>query len=170
MPETTNPMTHMLVIVQDLQSKPSSVPTTPPPKKLKSSHLCTLPPNSPGQLNVLGHDGNPLSMDSTQVGILKQANQVSFTGFLQREQTSSQIHLVEYSHTEQLLYVLQKGKKDLQSTNGCTLETQICLEILSDFPDKTLKRQLPDEQLSGLLIPTDLTQSNSTRPTKTKQR
>lgn len=76
----------MLVIVHDLQS-PSSVPTTPPTKKLKSSHLCTLSPNSPGQLNVLGHDGNPLCMDSTQVGILKQANQVCFTGFLQSKQT-----------------------------------------------------------------------------------
>lgn len=55
-------------------------------------------------------------------------------------------------------------QSDLESSNGCALETEICLEILSDFPDKTLERQLPDEQLSGLLIPTNLTQSNSTRP------
>lgn len=52
----------------------------------------------------------------------------------------------------------------LQSTNSCTLETQICLEILGNFPDKTLERQLPDEQLGRFLVPTDLTQGNSTGP------
>lgn len=57
----------------------------------------------------------------------------------------------------------------LQRSNSCTLETQIRLEILGNFPDKTLERQLPDEQLCGLLIPTDLTQSDSTRPAKTNK-
>ncbi len=52
----------------------------------------------------------------------------------------------------------------LQSTNSCTLETQICLEILGDFPDKALERQFPNEQLSGLLVPTDLSQSYSAGP------
>lgn len=56
----------------------------------------------------------------------------------------------------------------LQSTDSRTLETQICLEILGDFPDETLEGQLPDEQLGGLLVPTDLTQSNSTGPATTK--
>lgn len=163
-------MIHMLVIVHDLQS-PSSVPTTPPTKKLKSSHLCTLSPNSPGQLNVLGHDGNPLCMDSTQVGILKQANQVCFTGFLQSKQTKVNPSRRIQSHRSNSCICFYKcgGGTHLQSTNRCTLETQVCLEILSDFPDKTLKRQLPDEQLGGLLIPTDLTQGNGTRPTNTKK-
>lgn len=52
----------------------------------------------------------------------------------------------------------------LQSSNSCTLETQICLEVLGDFPDQTLERQLPDQQLSGLLVPTDLTQSDGSWP------
>lgn len=50
--------------------------------------LCTLASDSPGQLNVFGHDGDPLGMDGTQVGVLKQANKVCFTGFLYLEKTS----------------------------------------------------------------------------------
>lgn len=56
------------------------------------------------------------------------------------------------------------GKQYLQSTNSCTLETQIRLEILGDFPDKTLERQFPDEQLSWFLVPTDLTQGDGAGP------
>ena len=56
----------------------------------------------------------------------------------------------------------------LQSTDGCTLETQVCLEILSDFPDETLEGQLPDEQLGRLLVTTDLTQGDGPGPVKTK--
>ena len=36
----------------------------------------------PCQLRVLGHDGNALGMNGAQVGILKQANKVSFRSFL----------------------------------------------------------------------------------------
>ncbi|KAF4356338.1 hypothetical protein F8388_022403 [Cannabis sativa] len=39
----------------------------------------------------------------------------------------------------------------LKSGDGAALETKISLEILSDFPDKPLERQLPDEKLSALL-------------------
>eukprot|EP00983_Pelagomonas_calceolata_P003824 123919-Pelagomonas_calceolata.AAC.1 len=35
----------------------------------------TLSPDAPGQLNVLGHDGDALGVDGCQVGVLKQAHQ-----------------------------------------------------------------------------------------------
>ena len=50
----------------------------------------------------------------------------------------------------------------LESSDGCTLETQVGLEVLSDFTYKTLKWQLADQELSGLLVTTDLTKSNGT--------
>merc|ERR1719483_774900 len=41
------------------------------------------------------------------------------------------------------------------------LETQVSLEILSDFADQTLEWELPDQQFSRLLITADLTESHS---------
>ena len=38
------------------------------------------------------------------------------------------------------------------------------LEVLSDFTDQPLEGELADEQLRGLLVPTNLTKSDSTRP------
>ena len=52
-------------------------------KLVDTNCLSSLSTDSAGQLDVLGHDGDTLGMDSTQVGILKQTNQVSFTGLLQ---------------------------------------------------------------------------------------
>jgi hypothetical protein len=48
----------------------------------------------------------------------------------------------------------------LKSTDGGGLEAEIRLEVLSDFTDKTLEWQLADEKLSGLLVATDLTESD----------
>jgi len=53
---------------------------------------------------------------------------------------------------------------DLQSSDGSTLETQIGLEVLGDLSHQTLEGQLADQQLGGLLITTDLTQSHGTGP------
>jgi len=52
----------------------------------------------------------------------------------------------------------------LQGTNGSALETQVSLEVLSDFPHQALEGQLTDQQLSGLLVPTDLTQGHCSWP------
>ena len=52
----------------------------------------------------------------------------------------------------------------LKSHHSGALETEIGLEILSDFSHKTLEGQLADEQLSGFLVTTDLTKSDCTRP------
>ena len=85
------------------------------------------------KLQVLCHDGYSLGVDSTQVGVFEEADQIGFGGFLKR-------------------------------SNGCALETKIRLEVLSDFANKTLERQLLDQQLSGLLVATDLTESYGTGP------
>lgn len=103
-------------------------------KKIKTRLiLCSLPPDSPCKLDVLGHDCDPLGMNGTQVGVLKQANKVRLARFL-------------------------------KSTDGRTLKPQVSLEVLRDFPDQALKRQLADQQLGRLLVPPDLPQSNSSRP------
>jgi hypothetical protein len=39
--------------------------------------------NSPGQLHVLGHDGDSLGMDSAQVGVLEKSDKVGFGSFLE---------------------------------------------------------------------------------------
>ena len=51
----------------------------------------------------------------------------------------------------------------LQSHDGTALKSQIGLEILSDFAHQTLKRQLANEQLSRLLVPSDFTKRYCTR-------
>ena len=53
---------------------------------------------------------------------------------------------------------------DLQSSNGGGLESEISFEVLSDFSHETLEGQLPDEQLSGLLVSSDLPESHSSGP------
>ncbi len=45
--------------------------------------LSSLATDSPGQLDILGHDGHTLSMNGAQVGILKESNKVSLRGFLE---------------------------------------------------------------------------------------
>ena len=44
--------------------------------------------------------------------------------------------------------------KTLEETN---------LEVLSDFPNKTLEGELADEELGRLLVPTNFTESDGTR-------
>ncbi len=52
----------------------------------------------------------------------------------------------------------------LQGHDSGALEAQICLEVLSDFSHQTLEGQLADQQLGGLLIATDLSQSHGAGP------
>ena len=52
----------------------------------------------------------------------------------------------------------------LKSHYGGALETQIGLEVLSDFTDKTLEWQLADEQLGALLVATNLAKSDRSWP------
>jgi hypothetical protein len=50
----------------------------------------------------------------------------------------------------------------LKSTDGGGLEAEVRLEVLSDLTNKTLERQLADEELGRLLVATDLTESDGT--------
>ena len=49
-----------------------------------SKSLSSLATDSPGQLDVLGHDGDTLGVDGAQVGVLEQTDEVSLAGLLQR--------------------------------------------------------------------------------------
>jgi hypothetical protein len=44
--------------------------------------LSTFSTDAAGKLNVLGHNGDTLGMDGTQVGVFEKTNQVSLSGFL----------------------------------------------------------------------------------------
>ena len=48
-----------------------------------SVSLSTFTTDSPGELDVLGHDGNSLGVDGAQVGVLKETNQVGLASLLQ---------------------------------------------------------------------------------------
>ena len=50
----------------------------------------------------------------------------------------------------------------LQGADGRALETEIRLEVLGDFTDQTLEGELADQELGGLLVATDLTESDGT--------
>jgi len=49
----------------------------------------------------------------------------------------------------------------LESTDGGRLESEIRLEVLGNLTNQTLEWKLSDQKLSGLLITTDLTESDS---------
>lgn len=50
----------------------------------------------------------------------------------------------------------------LKSTDGGGLEAEVRLEVLSDFTDETLEGELANQELGGLLVATDLTESDGT--------
>ena len=93
-------------------------------------NLSTFSTDSSCQLDVLRHDRNSFSVNCTQVGIFKQADQVTLASFLQGHDSSA-------------------------------LETQVSLEVLSNFSHQSLEGQLSDQQLSWLLVSSDLSQGNS---------
>ena len=86
---------------------------------VQAVHLCSLSADSAGQLNVLWHDGDALGMDGAQVGIFKEANQVSFASFLK-------------SHHSRALET-QVGLKILSDFSHKTLEGQLADEQLGRF-------------------------------------
>ena len=44
-----------------------------------------LSPDTTSKLDILGHDGNSLGVDGTEIGILEEPHEVGFGGFLQSE-------------------------------------------------------------------------------------
>ena len=51
----------------------------------------------------------------------------------------------------------------LESEDGRGLESEVVLEFTGDLTDKSLEGELADEELSGFLEATDLTESDGTR-------
>ena len=52
----------------------------------------------------------------------------------------------------------------LEGHDSGALETKVSLEVLGNLTDETLEGQLADKKLSGLLVSSDLTKSNSSWP------
>lgn len=50
----------------------------------------------------------------------------------------------------------------LEGADGGALEAKVALEVLGDFTDQTLEGELANEELSRLLVATDLTESDGT--------
>ena len=100
--------------------------------KAQASNLRALSTDTTGELNVLGHDGDTLGVDSAQVGVLKETNEVGLSSLLKGE-------------------------------DGRSLEAKVGLEVLSDLTNKTLERELADQEISRLLVTTNLTKSDSSR-------
>ena len=51
--------------------------------KRRDEGLSTFSANAAGQLDILGHDGDPLGVDGTEVGVLEQTDQIRFSSFLE---------------------------------------------------------------------------------------
>ena len=51
----------------------------------------------------------------------------------------------------------------LEGKNSGPLESKVSLEILGDLTNKSLEGELSDQELSGLLVSSNLTKSDSTR-------
>jgi hypothetical protein len=105
--------------------------------------LRALSSETTSQLHILGHDCDTLAVDRTKIGILMlvQLIKVMFT-FKQRDEVSF--------------------NSFLEGADSRRLESEICLEILGYFPDKTLEREFADQKLSRFLVSTDFTERNGT--------
>ena len=52
----------------------------------------------------------------------------------------------------------------LESPDGSALEAKVGLEVLSDFTNQTLERELADQELRRLLVTTDLSEGDGSGP------
>lgn len=82
-----------------------------------------------GEDHILAHNGDTLSVDGAQVGVLEETDEVSLRSLL-------------------------------EGSDGRSLEAQVRLEGLGDLTDETLEGELADEQISRLLVTTNLTKSD----------
>jgi len=51
-------------------------------------NLSTFSTDTASELDILWHDGDTLGVDSAQIGVLKQSNEVSLTGLLESSNSS----------------------------------------------------------------------------------
>ena len=65
-----------------------------PDSKPDWSFLCTLATDPPGQLDVLGHDGDALGVDGAQVGVLEQTDQVGLASLLKKSESETKEQVI----------------------------------------------------------------------------
>ena len=101
---------------------------------------------------ILGLDGNTLSVNGSQVGVLEEGDEVRLGGLLEGHDgggLEAEIRLEP--HTVNTAAHIPREE--------CTN-----LEVLGDLTDETLEGELADQQLGGLLVATDFTESDGTGP------
>ena len=100
---------------------------------------------------ILGLDGDTLSVNSSQVGVLEQRDKVSLSSLLEGHDGGG---------LEAKIRLICRPMSQLRTA---AMKARSCadLEILSDFTNKTLEGELANEELSGLLVPSDFTKGDS---------
>ena len=105
---------------------------------LNQRHMCDLSAfatDAACQLNILGHDCDTLCMDRAEVGILKQSNQVCFTGFLQGQDSGR-------LKTKIRLEVLSDFTH--KALEWCLADQEVCgFLILANFAKGNSSRTIP---------------------------
>lgn len=104
--------------------------------------------------------GDTLGWDGAQVGILKQAPGRPHWPPAERENRKFNVvssSSCKVNFTLGICFEIHLiFSADLQSSDGCPLETQLGLEVLCDFLDQAFEVKLANQQLGGLLVMTDV--------------
>lgn len=100
--------------------------------------LSSLSSNPPGELNILWHDGHPLGMDGTQVGVLEEPNEVRLRCLLKGKhgmalETQISLQFIETKKEVQCQTLLNQSKltQELYNTFCIKLENRNNICILS---------------------------------------
>lgn len=115
-----------------------------------SGRLSPLSSYPAGQLDVLGHDGDTLGVDGAQVGVLKQANQVSLTSFLLGQRKGLKERSLGTKGPEQKQYPIKITDLDQHVKCKCTVVQNVKLWIRWTFFFFTFKN-LPPETMKWTL-------------------
>ena len=90
-----------------------------------------------GKLDILRHDGNPPGVDGAQVGVFEQRHQVGLGSFLHGNERAA----------------LETNAPDKVQIDG-------------NFTNEALEGKFTDQEISGLLVSTDLAKSDGTCKSK----
>jgi uncharacterized protein YjiK len=94
-------------------------------------------------------------VDSGQVGVFEERDKISLSSFLKSHHSRRLETKVSLQQQQQKRV---RSSSHIQSNNK-----KNHLEILSDFTNKSLERELANEELSRLLVPSNFTKSDSSR-------
>jgi hypothetical protein len=96
--------------------------------------------------------GNTLSVDSSQVGVLEQGDEVRLRSFLERHDGGG------------LEAEIGLHGQLVSSYEQVNRQRRTYLEVLGDFTDEALEGELADKQLRRLLVPSDFTKGDGSGP------